>query len=130
VPDSQRYAPPEVASSGWDTIRRHPISAPDAYNFGTLIFEAFNGSFSGKEQAGQTKGIPPSMHQSYKRLVNANPKTRLSIGHFLEQGQRRGGFFETLLIRITEGVENLGVKSESEREELLGYGVISNINAS
>ena len=120
MPDSQRFAPPEVAASGWEAIKRYPLSAPDAYNFGTLIFEAFNGSFNGKEQAGQTKGIPPSMHQSYKRLVMANPKTRLSIGHFLDQGRRSGGFFETLLIRITEGVESLGVKTESEREELLG----------
>ncbi|KAI9814953.1 MAG: hypothetical protein M1832_005592 [Thelocarpon impressellum] len=117
--DSGRYAPPEVAKSGWDTIKRNPISAVDAFNFGTLIFEVFNGAYSGGDQAGQTKNMPPSMHQSYKRLVNANPKARLSIGHFLEQGRRSGGFFETPLIKLTEGVDSLGVKSESEREEFL-----------
>ncbi|KAI9851496.1 MAG: hypothetical protein M1838_003571 [Thelocarpon superellum] len=117
--DSGRYAPPEVARSGWDTIKRNPISAVDSYNLGTLIYEVFNGGSMGLDQAGQTKNVPPSMHQSYKRLVNSNPKTRLSVAHFLEQGRRSGGFFETPLIRVTEGVDNLGLKNESEREEFL-----------
>jgi len=73
----------------------------------------------GTDQIGQTKNIPPSMHSSYKRLVNANPKARVSIGHFLEQGQRSGSFFDSALIKLTDGVDNLGVKSETEREAFL-----------
>jgi SCY1-like protein 1 len=119
VPDSGRYGPPELAMPGWEIIKHNPISAVDAYNLGTLIFEVFNGDFIGANQAGQTKNIPPSMHSSYKRLVNANPKTRLSVSAFLEQGQRRGGFFETPLIKLSEGVDGLGMMSESEREEFL-----------
>ena len=63
--------------------------------------------------------MPPSIHQSYIRLLNANPKARLSVSHFLEQGRRNGGFFETPLIRLSEGVDSLGLKSDSERAELL-----------
>lgn len=95
------------------------MSATDAYNFGILIFEVFNGDFMGSDQVGQTKNIPPNIQASYKRLVNANPKARLSVGHFLEQGMRNGGFFETPLIKLSEGVESLGMKSEEEREEFL-----------
>ncbi|RDW91424.1 hypothetical protein BP5796_02589 [Coleophoma crateriformis] len=119
VPDAARYTPPELAKSGWDAIKRGPISAVDSYNFGTLIFEVFNGDFSGGDQAGQTKNIPPSMHSSYRRLVNSNPKSRVSVGHFLDQGRRSGGFFDTPLIKLTESVDNLGMKSEEEREEFL-----------
>src|SRR3569833_3135891 len=119
VPDSARYTPPELTKSGWEAIKRNPHSAVDSFNFGTLIFEVFNGDFASADQAGQTKGIPPSMHSTYKRLVNANPKSRLSVAHFLEQGQRRGSFFDTPLIKLTEGVDNLGVKSETEREAFL-----------
>ncbi|KAI1778639.1 ARM repeat-containing protein [Hypoxylon cercidicola] len=119
VPDSARYTPPELARSGWDAIKKSPHSAVDAYNFGTTIFEAFNGDFMGADQAGQTKGIPPSIHAGYKRLVNANPKARITVGTFLEQGRRSGGFFDSALIKLTEGIDNLGVKSESEREEFL-----------
>lgn len=122
VPDSGRYNPPEIAKSGWDTIKRHPVSAVDSYGFGLLTFEVFNGFIIGNEQIGQTKDIPPTMHQSYKRLLNANPKARLSVLHFREQGRRSGGFFETPLIRLSEGIESLGLKSEGERDDFLRYG--------
>ena len=61
------------------------------------------------------------MHQSYKRLLNANPKTRLSVSHFRDQGRRSGGFFETPLIKLSEGIDSLGLKSEGEREEFLRF---------
>ena len=110
-----------MAKTGWDVIKRNPVAAVDAFGYGILIYETFNGSFLGGDQAGQTKNVPPSMHQSYKRLLNANPKLRLSPGHFLEQGKKSGGFFETPLIRLTEGVESLGLKSEAERDEFVRY---------
>lgn len=118
VPDSNRYAPPEVAN-GWTAIKRNPLSAADSYGLGTLVYEAFNGSFMGGDQLAQPRSIPASMVQSYKRLVNSNPKLRLSAGHFVEQGKKTGGFFETPLIHITEGVDNLGLKTEEEREAFL-----------
>lgn len=111
--------PPEVSKSGWDSIKGNPISATDSYAFGLLIFQVYNGGSLGSDQIGQTKNIPSSIHQSYKRLLNTNPKTRLSVTHFLEQGRRNGGFFETPLIRLSEGVESLGLKSDAERAELL-----------
>lgn len=120
MPESGRYAPPEIARGGWDTIKKNPHGAVDSFGLGCLIFEAFNGDFMA-EQAGQTKNIPPSMHASYKRLVNANPKARLSTAHFLDQGSRTGSFFDSPLIKLTEGIDNLGVKSESEREAFLEY---------
>lgn len=120
VPDSARYMPPEVAKQGWDACRQNPVHAIDAYNFGTLIYEVFNGSFRGPEQlTTHIKNIPPSMHQSYKRLVNPNPKARLSVAQFLEHGRRAGGFFQTHLIQITEDIESLGLKADAERDELL-----------
>lgn len=90
----------------------------DAWDFAALIFEVFNGTFA-SDQAGQTKNIPPSFHSTYKRLTNANPKARLTVAHFLEQGRRHGSFFDTPLIKLTDGVENLGVKTEEEREAFL-----------
>jgi len=59
------------------------------------------------------------MQAGYKRLVNANAKARLSVAHFLEQGQRSGSFFDSPLIKLTDGVDNLGVKTETERDEFL-----------
>ncbi|KAJ6103089.1 hypothetical protein N7486_005516 [Penicillium sp. IBT 16267x] len=119
VPDAARYTPPEVVKGGWEVIKRHPLAAVDAYGLGVLIFEVFNGQFSGGDQIGKTTNIPPSMHQSYKRLCTANPKLRLSPGHFVEQGKKHGGFFQTSLIRLTEDIESLGLKTDAEREEFI-----------
>lgn len=119
VPDSSRYAPPEVASNGWTAIKRHPLAAADAFGLGTVIFETFNGGFMGTDQMAQSRSIPADMVQSYKRLISNNPKARLTAASFLEQGKKVGGFFQTPLIHITEGIDNLGLKNETEREEFL-----------
>lgn len=121
VPDAARYTPPEVVKGGWDIIKRHPLAAVDAYGLGILIYEVFNGSFAGGDQVGKTTNIPPSMHQSYKRLCTANPKLRLSAAHFVEQGKKTGGFFQTPLIRLTDDIESLGLKNDAEREEFIKY---------
>ncbi|EFY93848.1 protein kinase-like protein [Metarhizium acridum CQMa 102] len=119
VPDSSRYAPPELAQGGWDVIKKNPHSAVDSFSFGVLIFETFNNEYNGSSQAGQTKNIPPTMQSSYKRLCNANPKARIAVSAFLEQGNRTGSFFDSPLIKLTDGIDNLGMKSPSEREEFL-----------
>ena len=119
VPDIARYAPPEIAKSGWEAVRKDPTHAVDAYNYGILISEAFNGGFSGSDQIGSTKNVPMNMHTSYKRLTHAAPKVRLSVAHFLEQGSRSGSFFDSPLIQLTDGIESLGLKNEAEKETFL-----------
>ncbi|KAK5936706.1 Nuclear aminoacylation-dependent tRNA export pathway component [Knufia obscura] len=119
VPDSNRYAPPEIAAGGWSAVKKNPLYAPDSFGLGTLVYEAFNGSFTGTDRLAQPGSIPSNMVAPYKRLVNNNPKPRLSAGHFVEQGKKTGGFFETPLIHITEGADSLGLKNEQERDQFL-----------
>ena len=119
VPDIGRITPSEVAKNGWDSVRRSPTHAVDAYCYGILISEVFNGGFSGTDQIGSTKNVPLQMQTSYKRLTHAMPKMRLSVAHFLDQGSRPGSYFDTPLIQLTDGIENLGLKSESERQDFL-----------
>ncbi|RAH81445.1 ARM repeat-containing protein [Aspergillus japonicus CBS 114.51] len=119
LPDAARYTPPEVVKGGWDIIKRNPLTAIDSFGLGILIYEVFNGSFTGGDQVGKTTNIPPSMHQSYKRLCTANPKLRLSPAHFVEQGKKSGGFFQTPLIRLCDDIESLGLKNDVEREEFV-----------
>lgn len=119
VPGSGRFQPPEVMNGGWAAIKRNPIAAVDSFGLGILVFEVFNGSFRDTDQLSQTKTIPSSIVPSYRRLINSNPKIRLSAGHFVEQGTKAGGFFETPLIRLTTDVDSLGLKSEPERDQFL-----------
>jgi len=119
IPESGRFMPPEVSKSGWDAAKRNPLPAIDAYGYGTLVYEVFNGAFTGHEQALQARTIPGNMSIHYKRLLNANPKLRLTVGGFVDQGRRNGGFFNTPLISLTDGIDSLGLKSEGERDEFL-----------
>jgi SCY1-like protein 1 len=121
VPDIGRYSAPEVVKGGWDSVRRNPTHALDSYSYGILVTEVFNGGLSGTDQIGSVKGIPVNMQNSYKRLVHAAPKMRLSVAHFLEQGMRSGGFFDTPLIQLTDGIDNMGLKSENEKDAFLKY---------
>lgn len=118
VPDIGRYSPPEIVKSGWDSVRSGPTHAVDSYCYGILVTEVFNGGFSGADQIGSTKNIPTNMQNSYKRLTHAAPKMRLSIAHFLDQGARHGGFFDTPLIQLTDGIDNMGLKSDHEKDVL------------
>lgn len=52
------------------------------------------------------------------------------MSHFKDQGRRSGGFFETPLVRLSEGIESLGLKSDSERDEFLRYGIFSTFGES
>jgi SCY1-like protein 1 len=124
VPDAGRYAPPEVGKGGWGAITPQSIPALDSWYFAILMFELFSGPFSNAEQLASPKGIPPVMLASYKRLISPGPKTRLPVSQFLDQGKRSGGYFDTPLIRITEFIENMSVKSEFERTEFLRYTYI------
>ncbi|KAK6338287.1 hypothetical protein TWF730_002351 [Orbilia blumenaviensis] len=119
LPDSTRYAAPEIGRGGWDGLKNQAIHVTDSWNMGTLIYEIFNGYFSTADQLPQIKSIPPPMGTPYKRLTQTNPKMRLPIAHFLEQGKRANGFFDTPLIRCCEFIENMGVKDDREREEFL-----------
>lgn len=119
MPDLGRYLAPEVVKSGWSVIKANPLSAVDAHGFGALVSEVFTGSFGGSDQAMQGRSLPPSMQQIYKRLLNPNPKARISVSNFLDQGRRHGGFFQTPLINLTIGLDGLGLKSEDERNEFL-----------
>lgn len=119
--DIGRYSPPEVIKNGWGSLKSNPTHAVDAYDFGILVTEVFNGGFSGTDQIGSVKNIPTNMQNSYKRLTHAAPKMRLSVAHFLEQGRRVGGFFNTPLIQLTDNIDNLGLKSEAEKDEFLKW---------
>lgn len=120
LPDYGRYVPSEITEKGWEVVKKNPTSAVDAWMFGLLIYEAFGGVLSQvRDSAAQTKFIPSGMQQSYRRLLNANPKSRSSVRQFLEQGLRAGGFFDTPLIRLTEDIDRMGMKSEGDREEFL-----------
>ncbi|RKF53391.1 putative inactive serine/threonine-protein kinase scy1 [Erysiphe neolycopersici] len=119
--DADRHTPPEISKSGWEVIKKNPLTAVDAYDFGILISEVFGDHNTGDIQALPGTNIPKNIQASYRRLINSNPKARVSVGDFLDQGTRRGGFFTTPLIAMTGVLEHFGMKNEQEQKEFLEY---------
>lgn len=119
VPGHAQYMPPEVAKSGWDMYRSGSWTAVDAYGMGVLISEAFNGTPLRLGESPESAKVPTNMQQTFKRLTNVNPRLRPSVGVFVEQGKRPGGYFSTPLINFSENIDSLGLKSEGERDEFL-----------
>ncbi|BFZ59858.1 Nuclear aminoacylation-dependent tRNA export pathway component [Saitoella coloradoensis] len=119
APSASRYAPPEVGNSGWSGIHTSP-KATDAWGLATLIYESFNGPFNTTSDLQKQGKIPSDMFAHYKRLLLRNPKTRLSISNFLDQGRRERGFLKSPLISVTENLSNLTLLNETERNAFLG----------
>ncbi|KAI9882873.1 MAG: hypothetical protein M1823_005382 [Watsoniomyces obsoletus] len=120
IKQSYLPTPPEVSNNGWDKVRNYPVTAVDAFQYGVLIYEVFGGTYSRQAGIAPKGNVPQNMYQAYRRLWNDDPQLRLSVGHFLDQGLRSGGFFDTRLIRLTEGIEKLGLQTENERQDFLG----------
>ncbi len=115
---------------------RSPTSAADAYGLGLLIHFAFNPNHTLPATAqpphppptAASRGtIPTSIFPSFKKLLNPNPKARLSPAHFLELGMSHtagegSGFFATnQLVKVCAGLDNFNLASESEKTTLLKW---------
>ena len=118
------------------SVSRLPISAADAYGLGLLIHFAFNPNQAPPATAQPphppptpaTRGaIPTFIFPAFKKLLNPNPKARLSPAHFLELGMSQtagdgSGFFATnRLVKVCAGLDNFNLASESEKATLLKY---------
>lgn len=124
------------SSTFTDPHSRLPTSATDAYGLGLLIHFAFNPNQAvpataqpphSPPTAASRGAIPTSIFQSYKKLLNPNPKARLSPAHFLELGMSHtagegSGFFSTnRLVIVCAGLDNFNLASESEKATLLRW---------
>lgn len=115
---------------------RLPTSAADAYGLGLLIHFAFNPNQTlpataqpphSPPTAASRGAIPTSMFLAFKKLLNPNPKARLSPAHFLELGMSEtagdgSGFFASnRLVKVCAGLDNFNLASEGEKSSLLKY---------
>ncbi|KAK9452911.1 armadillo-type protein [Dipodascopsis uninucleata] len=127
VPESSRYAAPEVIKSGYDGLRKQPPHLLDSYHYGILIYEVFNGRLSTVDQLQENspKHIPRELFGPFRKLIQPLPRSRASVKQFVEVGQGDSnvtpgaGFFVTHLISLSKSLENLSVQNEYERDTFL-----------
>ncbi|KAG0359943.1 hypothetical protein BG005_011813 [Podila minutissima] len=119
IPDSNRYSPPEVRKSSWNTVKNFELWSTDTWHFACLIYEVYNGTFSNPEQLSTPGNIPPEMAPFYKNLLRPDPKSRPSVGDFLDKGLQARGFFQNDLIQVVLFLENFSVKEPLARDTFL-----------
>ena len=120
-------------------LSRHPTAAADSYALALLIHSLFNPTAlppptmeppHPPPQPSSRGAIPPVVFPSFKKLLNPNPKPRMTAKLFLDVGMAEslgegGGFFkDNRLLKICQGFEGLGLMSEGERVILLRYGFL------
>ena len=111
---------------------RSDPSAHDAYTLALLIHKLFNPTQPlpptatpphPPPQASSRGAIPPAIFPQFKRMLNPNPKTRLTAAGFLGEGgendSRKGYFAGNRFVWVGEGLEGWALKGEGERAELL-----------
>ncbi|KAH9062370.1 armadillo-type protein [Lactarius vividus] len=125
---------PENEKGGWAALKDGPTAAIDAYALALLIFNLFNPGVShpsfldppyNPPQPSVRGAIPPSLWPSFKKMLNPNPKGRLTPKALLDVGMAEslgesGGFFGgNRLFKICEGLGNFGLMTDGERATLL-----------
>ncbi|KAI8853543.1 hypothetical protein BC829DRAFT_413744 [Chytridium lagenaria] len=102
-----RYTPPELSNSNWFSAQGNPVSAIDAYAYGCLIYEVFNGTFSRREDLSRMGSIPkPS-----------------PLAELLEQGLQNKGYFANEFIKGSIFLEQFSVKDAHEKEQFLNLNL-------
>ncbi|KAF9203815.1 hypothetical protein BGZ49_006016 [Haplosporangium sp. Z 27] len=119
VPESNRYAPPEVRKKSWNVVKEYELWSTDTWHYACLIYEVYNGPFTSPEQLVTTGNIPVDIAPFYKNLLRPDPKTRPSVGDFLDKGLQAKGFFQNDLIQVVLFLENFSVKEPLQRDTFL-----------
>jgi SCY1-like protein 1 len=110
-------------------MHRHGPGIADSYALGLLLHAVFNPTHPEPPTAqpphpppipASRGAIPTSVFPSFKKLLNPNPKARLSVKNFLEVGMAETGFFATnRLVKVCSGLDNFALSSEAEKNQLL-----------
>ncbi|CAK5281427.1 unnamed protein product [Mycena citricolor] len=129
LPEAGAWASPEVKKGGWSVIKENEPAAADAYALGLLLHAVFNPSHPPPATANpphpppqpSSRGaIPNSIFPSFKKLLNPNPKGRLTAKGFLAIGMAETGFFaNNRLVKVCLGLDNYALSSESDKALLL-----------
>ncbi|KAF9268803.1 ARM repeat-containing protein [Marasmius fiardii PR-910] len=129
LPGSDGWSSPEVKKNGWSSSKQNEPASADAYALGLLLNATFNPDHHPPPTArpphpppaSATRGnIPTAIFPLFKRLLNPNPKGRLTPKGFLEIGMADTGFFSNNpLVKVCIGLDNFALGSEGEKASLL-----------
>jgi SCY1-like protein 1 len=106
----QQYRSPERLQRSWTSIADNPIWATDAWSYGCLIYEAFNGKLSRTEQTQNMQNIPGQLRKVLQRLLASNPKQRPNPKRVLKMP-----FFDRDLVQTLSFLDEIAVKEPDDK---------------
>jgi len=112
LPSLGRYDPPEGKNS-----RKREKWSIDAWGFGCLIWEIFNGPMKKSSDLQAVSKIPRKLLPQYCELVTANPKSRLNPKNFQEDCKKTGQYFDNDFVRANLFLQEIQIKDISEQKE-------------
>lgn len=115
MPSENRLNAPEL-----DMDRTVPTTAVDAWSFGCLIYNVFNGiKITSRSSLDNRAQIPISLFRHYGSLLHNDPVARLSIEKFLLFSSAPKGYFENNFVSTSLFLEQLALKDKLEKEQFL-----------
>ncbi|KIK33451.1 hypothetical protein CY34DRAFT_790779 [Suillus luteus UH-Slu-Lm8-n1] len=134
MPDATACALPEVKKEGWSALKGIPTLAADGYPLSLLLHAIFIPTHPPPPTAQQphplpqvfSRGsVPSSVIASCKKLLNPNPKSRMSPKNLLDidmaesDGEGRGFFVNNRLLKLCAGLDGFTLSGESDEASLL-----------
>eukprot|EP01083_Nonionella_stella_P072077 194099_1 len=117
------YLPMEVARDNWNgVVSKSCAWSIDAWCFGCVIYECFNGSLSRPQNLTSTGQIPKQILPEYRKLLNNNPDIRISPAKL-----RDSAFMNNPLVKTIDFLQNIALKSEVEMMQFF-KGLAKNID--
>lgn len=99
-------------------------SQSDTYLLALLLFSLYNPgapliSLSSQPTPGLAGAIPKSLFPLWKRMLNPNPRTRLTTANFVSEAEATGFWASNPITQLVQGLEGFELKSEGDKLGLL-----------
>ncbi|KAJ9114995.1 hypothetical protein QFC22_005323 [Naganishia vaughanmartiniae] len=117
---------PEVKKGGWDVLKDADPAVTDTYLLALLIHTLYNPRHqplptlsSGPPTATTSGAIPRALFPVYKRMLNPNPRMRLSTTAVIPELEQVGFWRGNNLVELVDALDGFELASEGEKAGLL-----------
>ncbi|OWZ36136.1 SCY1-like [Cryptococcus neoformans c45] len=115
---------PEVRKGGWSALRETDPAQHDTYLLAVLLFTLYNPHsplppLSSQPTLSSSGTLPRVLFPLWKRMLNPNPRTRLTTISFTDEAEKAGFWASNPFVSLVKGLDNFELQSESDKLSLL-----------
>ncbi|ORX40692.1 armadillo-type protein [Kockovaella imperatae] len=115
---------PEVKKGGWGVLRDTDPAQADIYLLALLLFILYNPSsplpnLNAQPTPSSSGSLPKALFPLWKRMLNPNPRTRLSTSAFVSDPAALSFWSNNPLANLVQGLDGFELKSEGDKLSLL-----------